>query len=50
MDADVGGDGGGVGEGGDEEGGVGADGMFVDNFKGNGLIAAERRVEKISVK
>lgn len=29
---------------------VGADGVFVDNFEGQGLLSAERRVEKISVK
>ena len=47
VDAEAVGVAGGDGVGG---GGVGADGTFVDDFKGNGLISAERRVEKISVK
>lgn len=29
---------------------VGEDGVFVDNFEGQGLLSAGRRVEKISVK
>ncbi|CAM9431335.1 unnamed protein product [Scytosiphon promiscuus] len=39
--------GGAEGSGGGPE--VGADGVFVDNFEGHGLLSAERRVEKISV-
>lgn len=39
-------------DGGGGEGGpaLGTDGVFVDNFAGEGLLSAGRRVEKISVK
>ena len=38
-------------EGGNREGGIilGADGVFVDDFKADGLLSAERKVEKIDV-
>lgn len=43
-DDDNGGGGGGIGA------EIDADGVFVDKFEGQGLLAAGRRVEKISVK